>query len=437
MTIIELLERVRRIEVRTNRLVNDTMVGAYLSHFKGRGMDFEELREYIPGDEGSDHQESFQRRARAVKKIILTFRARGAIFSLLLLCSCAIEHLSRPQLPAEVAINKDAGRGSLLYVNLRFESGEELPFVVDTGSPGTLFDKSLVSRLGGRLPLGTWTVPMAGEKQKSGIYWEPKLYWGNTRLKTGRLCATVDFTQLSQQVGHPIMGILAMDCLKHYYIQLDFQAGKMRFLDSRQLDAAKLGKPFPISFSLYSQLFTHHASLVGGKSTKLLIDTGWNGDGEVENGAIKGHDSGWVHLPECFWDGVTYTNLTVGTGGNVIGLGFLARHLVTFDFPKRVMYLKQTSAGPLVDEKFAAALEFLRELKKKGQAPGWSENDKGTISLETHPDPETFGFTARKQGDSSICHYTVTRTSNDGPWKLQKACRTDQNGKTIEEFSVP
>jgi uncharacterized protein (DUF58 family) len=54
MTIAELLEAVRRVEVRTNRLVNDTMVGAYLSHFKGRGMDFEELREYIPGDEVRD-----------------------------------------------------------------------------------------------------------------------------------------------------------------------------------------------------------------------------------------------------------------------------------------------------------------------------------------------------------------------------------------------
>lgn len=54
MTITELLESVRRIEVRTNRLVNDMMVGAYLSHFKGRGMDFEELREYIPGDEVRD-----------------------------------------------------------------------------------------------------------------------------------------------------------------------------------------------------------------------------------------------------------------------------------------------------------------------------------------------------------------------------------------------
>src|SRR5512139_488066 len=54
MTITELLESVRRVEVRTNRLVNDTMVGAYLSHFKGRGMDFEELREYVPGDEVRD-----------------------------------------------------------------------------------------------------------------------------------------------------------------------------------------------------------------------------------------------------------------------------------------------------------------------------------------------------------------------------------------------
>src|SRR5512143_843755 len=54
MTLTELLESVRRVEVQTNRLVNDTMVGAYLSHFKGRGMDFEELRDYVPGDDVRD-----------------------------------------------------------------------------------------------------------------------------------------------------------------------------------------------------------------------------------------------------------------------------------------------------------------------------------------------------------------------------------------------
>ncbi|EEF57918.1 DUF58 domain-containing protein [Pedosphaera parvula] len=54
MTIQEIFEAVRRVEIRTNRLVNDMMVGAYLSHFKGRGMDFEELREYMPGDDVRD-----------------------------------------------------------------------------------------------------------------------------------------------------------------------------------------------------------------------------------------------------------------------------------------------------------------------------------------------------------------------------------------------
>src|SRR6185436_10983408 len=54
MTVNELLESVRRLELRTTRFANDTMVGAYLSHFKGRGMDFEELREYTPGDDVRD-----------------------------------------------------------------------------------------------------------------------------------------------------------------------------------------------------------------------------------------------------------------------------------------------------------------------------------------------------------------------------------------------
>jgi uncharacterized protein (DUF58 family) len=54
MTIKEILASVRRVEIRTFRMANDMMVGAYLSRFKGRGMDFEELREYVPGDDVRD-----------------------------------------------------------------------------------------------------------------------------------------------------------------------------------------------------------------------------------------------------------------------------------------------------------------------------------------------------------------------------------------------
>ncbi|PTY01128.1 DUF58 domain-containing protein [Verrucomicrobia bacterium LW23] len=47
----EILKKVRQIELRTNRLVNDSVAGEYHSVFKGRGMDFDEVREYTPGDE--------------------------------------------------------------------------------------------------------------------------------------------------------------------------------------------------------------------------------------------------------------------------------------------------------------------------------------------------------------------------------------------------
>ncbi|MEA3208497.1 MAG: hypothetical protein QOE70_1554 [Chthoniobacter sp.] len=47
----EILRRVRRIEIRTKRLVDDTLAGQYHSVFKGRGMNFDEVREYAPGDE--------------------------------------------------------------------------------------------------------------------------------------------------------------------------------------------------------------------------------------------------------------------------------------------------------------------------------------------------------------------------------------------------
>ena len=47
----ELLARVRHIEIRTRKLVTEALAGAYLSTFKGQGMEFSEVREYAPGDD--------------------------------------------------------------------------------------------------------------------------------------------------------------------------------------------------------------------------------------------------------------------------------------------------------------------------------------------------------------------------------------------------
>ena len=47
----EILKKVRQIEIRTKNIVNDFFGGDYHSNFKGRGMTFSEVREYIPGDD--------------------------------------------------------------------------------------------------------------------------------------------------------------------------------------------------------------------------------------------------------------------------------------------------------------------------------------------------------------------------------------------------
>ena len=151
-------------------------------------------------------------------------------------------------LPSEVSINQDAGcggwfGGGWLTVKLRLETGEEVAFMVDTGSPITVLDDSLKSKLGKQV--GTVPVNFVGSKrQPAGIYAAPKLVLGNVPLLT-----TNDYvvcTPLKKKSKKHFQGILGMDCFEDYCIQLDFVAGKMRFLDSTETNAAAWGKMYPL-----------------------------------------------------------------------------------------------------------------------------------------------------------------------------------------------
>src|SRR6267142_2319586 len=108
---------------------------------------------------------------------------------LLLLNSCATDNSLRQSLPAEVSMNPDAGRGNWLLITLQLQNGQDLPFI-----------------------------------------------------------CTSDLKELPFLSGHPAKGILGMDLLRHYCVQLDFEAGMIRFLNSNELDVATLGKAFPLTF---------------------------------------------------------------------------------------------------------------------------------------------------------------------------------------------
>ena len=49
--LLDIFKKIRRIEIVTKRLVSDLFSGEYHSVFKGQGMEFEEVREYQPGDD--------------------------------------------------------------------------------------------------------------------------------------------------------------------------------------------------------------------------------------------------------------------------------------------------------------------------------------------------------------------------------------------------
>jgi len=211
---------------------------------------------------------------------------------------------------------------------------------------------------------GIWT--WSGRKV-SGFYAAPKLYLGNTLLITGKRIGVIDFTKLSSDSGHPIMGLLGMDCLRHYCIRLDFAAGKMQFPDPNHINNKELGTPFRLATSrLMGGCIVRSGSLVGEKGAKTLVDTGCNIDGLLKSSLFqretRNHKAsaidGVAYFPECTWLGEPYTNLVIGKcpgswvqqtilGGNALGLKFLARHQVTLNFPGQMMYLKHVSEPPL------------------------------------------------------------------------------------------
>ena len=91
--ITEMLKKVRQIEIRTNRQVSEALAGAYHSVFKGRGMDFEEAREYQAGDEirsidwnvtartGKAHVKKYREERELTMMIVVDLSASGSFGS--------------------------------------------------------------------------------------------------------------------------------------------------------------------------------------------------------------------------------------------------------------------------------------------------------------------------------------------------------------------
>lgn len=102
----ELFQKIRRIEITTSRLVSDVFAGQYHSVFKGQGMEFDEVREYQPGDDVRTIDWNVT--ARTGKPHIKKFVEERELTVMILVdvslsCRFASTNMLKSQLAAEVA----------------------------------------------------------------------------------------------------------------------------------------------------------------------------------------------------------------------------------------------------------------------------------------------------------------------------------------------
>ena len=89
----EILRKIHLIHIRTKHLVNDIMAGEYESAFRGRGMEFEEVREYQPGDDvraidwnvtarmGKPYIKLFREERELIVMLLVDISASGLLFA--------------------------------------------------------------------------------------------------------------------------------------------------------------------------------------------------------------------------------------------------------------------------------------------------------------------------------------------------------------------
>lgn len=349
------------------------------------------------------------------------------------------------KVPFETSINPDAGRGNLIITKVRLKDGKEVSLVLDTGAGITCINESLAAKLG--KSVGTVTAHSWGKDSTKKLYAAPAIYLGGARLQGGKTVMAMDFKLMSAICGQPIAEILGIDVLENYCVQLDFAAHQLRLLDDSRADKSAWGRAFPMmALNDQDPRPAVAGNLLGEESPHSLIDSGYDGAGwlmptRYEQWMNQTSPSpATAHSPDGRFFGEVYPDLKLvreDVESDGLGVNFLARHLVTLDFPEQTLYLKRTSIGPLPDVG-GTAVTFLKNLKEHGQLPGWFKDDHGKPrAVNQDAGINTMVVEVEKNGESAVYHYQVTRAAEDNPWKLVKAWRTDAKGRILENYPVP
>lgn len=258
-------------------------------------------------------------------------------------------------------------------------NGRGLNLILDTGSEVSILDAALVPQEKGLEANTAHGVGGAAVSVRQGLPPDALTVFGSP-LKASGPVGYADLTSMTAAAGRPVDGFLGMSFLQNYVVQLDFDARLARFLDRNvRSDRSLWGTAFPLGEE--DGVPTVGASLIprDGPERPMTcqVVTGLDDTGilpEADFDAARSEKMLVTHGVADEVEGrvrllrlgrLEYRDLIFQRGDKcVLGRAFLARHLATFDFPGKKLYLKAGAAFQVPETYDMAAVSFVRDGKR-------------------------------------------------------------------------
>ncbi|MHC4584016.1 MAG: aspartyl protease family protein [Planctomycetota bacterium] len=270
-----------------------------------------------------------------------------------------------------------APKPDLIFLPVRFKE-KEYWFVLDTGSSLTVFDASF------RHELGAATKIVETQTAANSIIVElfdaPEAFLGPLNLQDCGEVACFDLRLLSSVLGRPISGIIGMNFLREYTIQINFDEGILSFIQPMGADKSDWGRGLAMNCDL-AGCPRITGRILDQINIDFLIDTGANASGYLEHKIFRkiltdtGSKTSKVlvqtasgiqklretRIEDLSVGSLKYQNLIFSESkGSRLGLSFLTRHIVTFDFPNSRIYFKKGKTFNKNEEEDMSGLHLYR-----------------------------------------------------------------------------
>jgi len=329
---------------------------------------------------------------------------------------------AKPEVLAEFKISADV---PAILLPVTFD-GKEYDFLLDTGASRIIFDVSLKDKLGKRFLWPKKGKAAGGKPVKLELFRAPQAYLGPLNLRDCGLIAVVDLEPVSSVLGRKVHGLIGMDFLKKYTVQIDFDEGLISFhkptsdgsifsfLRPQKNVHPDWGKKIPIKYKLFSSLPYINGN-IDGNTVTFLVDTGFwiqSKTGSVSLSAdleskvfekvssetfsrtrkIKqvtlvdqthSVSTKFTVVAKSFIGSLEYKDVIFEqSDDSILGIPFLSRHLVTFDFPNNRLYLKKGEGFDRPGD-VSVKLKILDfEIQRKGGSIYISSIDPNSLAYE-------------------------------------------------------